>query len=73
MDSLIYILYGVYAPCIDCENVVGVFSSKEKAVAYLDNRSISYKYDGVDDTYYVSYDEYYYIIEACIDKGVYEA
>lgn len=72
MDSIIYILYAVNA-LLDCENVVGVFTSKEKAVAYLDNCSITYKYDGVDDTYNVSDDEYYYIVEACIDKGVYES
>lgn len=72
MDSIIYILYGVDT-LLDCENVVGVFTSKEKAVAYLDNCSITYKYDGVDDTYNVSDDEYYYIVEARIDKGFYES
>jgi len=72
MNSIVYILYGVNA-LLDCENVVGVFTSKEKAVAYLDKCSISYKYDGVDDTYIVSDDEYYYIVEARIDKGFYES
>lgn len=72
MNSIVYILYSVNA-FLDCEYDVGVFSSKEKAVAYLDNCSISYKYNGVNDTYDVSDDEYYYIVETCIDKGVYES
>lgn len=72
MDSIIYILYSVNT-LLYCENVVGVFTTKEKAVAYLDKCSISYKYDDIDDTYNVSDDEYYYIVEARIDKGFYES